>query len=433
LTKGSQKGFRSAFLTLLGILATSFSSTVAAADYPDLPPAAIVDKVFDQYPPVLAAKSGIRLEQANRQRLEAGPHETTLRLMGQQRDVRTSPSQLYNEWGVGVERAFRLPGKSSLDAQLGEQGVNQARLAYGDALHEAGRALLKGWFAWLRERQQATQWQAQVASLREQLDIVNKRMRAGDAPRLERMSAEAALAQADAGLAQAKFREQSAATELLRRFPGLTLPAAVKLSDPQPVSQDAAYWRQQVLEHNHELAAARAESRRLQLAVGRAQSDQTADPTWGMHYANERGGEERVVGLSVSIPFGGQARVASTEGARAQADMASYREAAVLAKLEGEAENLFAGAQAAYASAVSAREAAQRVTASADLAARAYALGEHGLADVLLAKRQALEANLAATLAQIDANEARYRLLLDSHQLWPIDADEHAGEHQVPR
>lgn len=407
------------------------TGAAGAADYPDLPSAAVIDKVFDQYPPVLAAKSGIRLEQANRQRLEAGPHETTLRLTGQQRDVRTSPNQQFNEWDVGVERAFRLPGKSALDNQLGAQGVTQARLAYGDALHEAGRSLLKGWFAWLREQQQAWQWQAQAASLKEQLEIVNKRMKAGDAPKLEKMSAEAAVAQAEAGLAQARYREQSAATDLQRRFPGLTLPTQMQLVEPQLVEHDAAYWRQQIMEHNHELGAARAESRRWQLTVSRAEADQTPDPALGLRYGNERGGEERIVGLSVSIPFGGKARAAATEGARAQAEMASHREAAVLAKLEAEAENLFAGAHAAYRSALSTREAAQRIKASADLAARAYALGEQGLADVLVAKRLALEANLAATLAQLDANEARYRLLLDSHQLWPIDADEHAGPHDA--
>jgi len=412
---------------LLCLIVVAGSAT--AADYADLPPAALIDRVFEQYPPVLAAKSGIRLEQANRQRLEAGPHETTLRLTGQQRDVRLNPSQQYNEWDVGIERAFRLPGKSALDSQLGEQGVAQARLAYGDALHEAGRALLKGWFAWLRERQQVQQWQAQAASLKQQLEIVDRRMKAGDAPRLEKMSAEAALAQSEAGLAQARYREQSAATDLMRRFPGITLPAQLQLSEPQPVEHDAAYWRQQILEHNHELGTARAETRRWQIAISRAEADQTPDPALGLRYANERGGEERIVGLSVSVPFGGKARAAVTEGARAQAEMATHKEAAVMARLEAESENLFAGARSAYLSWLSAREAAQRIADSTALAEKAYALGEYSLSELLFSKRQSLEANLAATLAQLDANEARYRLLLDSHQLWPIDADEHEGEH----
>lgn len=400
-----------------------------AAGFADLPPSADVEKILDQYQPVLAAHSSIRVEQARQQALEAGPHETMLRLSGQQRDVRISPSQQFNEWGVGIERAFRLPGKSSLDSQIGDQGIVRARLAYGDALHEAGRELLKGWFAWLRERQRAQQWELQTETLRQQLDVVGKRVRAGDAPQLEKMSAEAALAQAESALAQAKFREQSAASDLQRRFPGLQMPADVPLSEPQPIEHDAAYWQQQIIEHNHELAAARADSRHWQLAVSRSEAEQMPDPALGLHYGSERSGEERIIGLSVSVQLGGKARAAATEGARAQAEMASQREAAVLAKLRAEAINLYGAAQSAYLSAQGMREASQRVNASSELAARAYALGEHGLVEVLLARRQALEARLDAALAQIDANEARYRLLLDAHQLWPIDADEHEAPH----
>lgn len=109
--------------------------------------------------------------------------------------------------------------------------------------------------------------------------------------------------------------------------------------------------------------------------------------------------------------------------------MAAQREAAVLARLQAEADSQYAGAQAAYLSALSAQAAAERIQAASELAAKAYALGEHGLAELLLARRQALEANLAAALAQLDANEARYRLLLDAHRLWPIDADEHDAPH----
>jgi len=33
-------------------------------------------------------------------------------------------------------------------------------------------------------------------------------------------------------------------------------------------------------------------------------------------------------------------------------------------------------------------------------------------------------------MAQLDASEARYRLLLDAHQLWPLDnEDEHHADH----
>jgi outer membrane protein TolC len=58
---------------------------------------------------------------------------------------------------------------------------------------------------------------------------------------------------------------------------------------------------------------------------------------------------------------------------------------------------------------------------NAELIARAYALGEAGLNDTLNARRLAVEGRLAAATAQLDAAEARYRLMLDAHQLWPLD------------
>jgi len=72
-----------------------------------------------------------------------------------------------------------------------------------------------------------------------------------------------------------------------------------------------------------------------------------------------------------------------------------------------------------------AHEAAQSIRSNAELAARAYTLGEVSLLDSLTARRFALESSLAENLAQLDANEARYRLLLDAHQLWAQDEDAH--------
>jgi outer membrane protein TolC len=61
---------------------------------------------------------------------------------------------------------------------------------------------------------------------------------------------------------------------------------------------------------------------------------------------------------------------------------------------------------------------------SASLAARAYALGEGTVAEVLAARRLASDARLASAAALADAALARYRLLLDAHALWDLDAEE---------
>lgn len=72
-------------------------------------------------------------------------------------------------------------------------------------------------------------------------------------------------------------------------------------------------------------------------------------------------------------------------------------------------------------------EAAERLTRHAGLAARGYALGEGTLNDLLLARRAANEARLAAVGAQAKAREVYFRLVLDAYRLWPLDGEEDGG------
>jgi len=69
------------------------------------------------------------------------------------------------------------------------------------------------------------------------------------------------------------------------------------------------------------------------------------------------------------------------------------------------------------------RHAGERLGRAAEMTARAYQLGEGSLSDLLTARRLANEAQLASRLAQLDALELRYRLLLDAHRLWDLDKD----------
>jgi outer membrane protein TolC len=96
--------------------------------------------------------------------------------------------------------------------------------------------------------------------------------------------------------------------------------------------------------------------------------------------------------------------------------------------LQAEAANTYEAAAGAFASWQASRAAEDNLTRSAELIARAYQLGEGSLSEVLAARRLAQEARLAARQTQADAQEARYRLLLDSHQLWPLEAGHGVGE-----
>lgn len=405
------------------------AQALVSPDRADLPALPMAVAAMSSHPLVLAAQAGVSVERANSDRLRAGPHEYAVRSDLARRRVGAAESVGaggYMEWGLALERTVRLPGKARLDALLADQGVSAAELALGDALHETGRLLLRQWFGWLRERTQRAQWQAQVAVLGELVRTTQRRVQAGDASRLELNLAEAAVAQAEVAAAQAASREQAAAADLTQQFPLLVLPADPVLLAPVLLEGDLGRWRDMVLEENHELAFARAQTKRQQAQAERALAERRPDPLVGVRYASDRGGGERVAGVYLSVPLGSAARDAGARGALAQVDVAAQNEAAVLRKVSAEVGVAWARAMGSYQAWQAAQQAAQRLQRNAELTTRAYRLGEAPLADVLLARRTALEGELAALASQADAAESRYRLLLDAHELWPLDA---VGSH----
>jgi outer membrane protein TolC len=331
----------------------------------------------------------------------------------------------YREHEVIVERPFRLPGKAAKDAALGAAGIEQARFALGDAMHESGRLLLARWFEWQREAAAQEEWTAQVAILQRQQEAVGKRVAAGDAARLEQLLSGAQLAQAEAQLAQARDRRERVALELAQQFPAIALPSQVVGTEPQAIAEPLEYWRERILTHNHELAVARAAAQRSRLAAQRLDAERLPDPTLGLKVASDRDGSERIVGLQLSLPLPGAARAAGARAGLAEAEAAAAREALALRKVETEARRTFSLARGAYEQWRRQADVARRMEENADLLDRAWRLGEGQFAELQMARRQAIEARLAAGQARLDANEARYRLLLDAHQLWALDVDDH--------
>ncbi len=408
-----------------------FAVPVAAeADGTDLPAATQVEAALGNHIGVLTAEKGVLVEQANQRKWDSGNYEFNVRAGSGQRNI-TATGQNLREWDVAIERPLRLLNKVLLDGDIGEEGVNRAEFALGDARHEAARLLLHLWFNWQREQTQVSQWQEQVDILKQQTAMAEKRMRAGDAPKMELNQAQAAAAQAGVSLQQASMRALLAASEIKRPFPELGLPAQPTLAIPQPVEHDLAWWQEQVMSDNHELGMVQSESRMQQLLAKRNSADRVPDPTVGLRYSNEKDGEEKVAGIFVSIPLSFGMRGANSDISRLHADIAASREIATKRRLEGDVFSAYTQAANSYLIWQQAQEAARSVRENAELVARAYSLGESSLADALNARRLALESSLAATMAQLDANEMRYRLLLDAHLLWPLDVhDNHNGDNK---
>jgi outer membrane protein TolC len=419
-------------ITLFSAIALSLltaSAHAAETSTPDLPPHAQVDAALDSHINVLNAATGIKIEQVNQRKWHSGNYEFNIRAGTSQRKIAT-PGQSLNEWDVAIERPLRLPNKMLLDGDIGDEGVNRAEQALGDAHHEAGRTLLHLWFNWQREQAQTTQWQQQVDILKQQAATTEKRFKAGDAPKMEWNQAQAAVAQATVALQQARMRTQLASAELVRQFPAIVLPPQSVLATPQPIDHDFAYWKNEIIDHNHELELAQSEKRIQQMLAERSRADRIPDPTVGLRYSNEMGGNEKVAGVYVSVPLSFGVRGANAQHAEYMAEMSANRETAIRRRLESDVYSAHAQAVSSYEAWQQAREAADSLRKNAELVTRAYTLGESSLSETLTARRLALESTLAENITQLDANETRYRLLLDAHQLWPqADHDEHTAGH----
>ena len=404
-------------LPMLPALAANQTDSYPAA----LPPPALVHDVLARQPRVAAARAGISAEQANSRRLAAGTYEWSVRTTVQRRNEASGPR--YHENEIAVERPLRWMSKADKDVELGDHGVRVSEARLGDAWHEAARGLLKDWFDWLRGARAALRLAQHAQLLEQQLSIVRRRVRAGDAPRMDAMLAETERDRAQAAYLQAEQRRELLAAGLRSRYPGLEPRMPEALPAPQPLAGDEEAWRRKILEDNHEIELAQAEVRIDRLSAERAALDRLPDPTLGLRYAQERDRQERIFGVSVSIPIPGTARREQELASLSRADMAQERAREVRVRVEGDALQVSMRAAAAQALSAQLAGISGQAENNAALVARAYALGEAPLNDTLLARRQALDALTAAEQARIDALEAQARLLLDMHAIWSLHAE----------
>ncbi|MHB1115675.1 TolC family protein [Sideroxydans sp.] len=410
-------------------LAVSYLCLTASFSYAetDLPPHTQVDRALDEHILVLNAQAGMQIEQSEQRKRNTGEYEFTLHgATYRDRLLEGNVQNDYRDWEIAIERPLRLPNKMWIDSDIGAAALARGQHALGDARHEASRQLLRLWFAWQREQAQVMQWQGQLDILHQQAVITEKRIKAGDAPRMELNQVNAAAAMSEVSLRQAKLRAALAADELKRQFPALPLPETPALVEPQAITQTLTYWHDIMLDHNHEIGLAMAEADFQRGLAERASADRLPDPTLGLKYTSLLDRKQRVAGVYVSIPLGYSARSANADSAQAQARIAADQALALQRKVEGDIYHAYTHAVSSYEIWQQAAAAANALRHNADLVARAYSLGESSLDTTLISRRQALEATLAETLARLDANESRYRLLLDAHSLWTSDGDEHS-------
>ena len=410
---------------LLPAWSTALLLAGAAQAQSYLPPEAAVRAAVEQSPTVQAADAARRGTQARADGLRAGPHETVVRAIGQRRWVRDGERQRFGEGQIAIERPLRLWGKAEADAELADATQATGRVAAQDARHETARQLLALWFAALRAGQARQAAQDNAGAATELALITERRLRAGDAARLEAELAAAEQARMQAALAAAEAAETSALAELQARFPDLCpqrcAPAEAPAALPETPIQPAAQMRAHYIEHSHEYLLAQAEETLALRQARRSDLERRPDPTVGVFATSERGGAERLAGVSLSLPLGSAHREAQAAAALADADAALSRRLAAERRLGAEFDVLWSQLGGKRAAAQAQAQAAALQRSAADRALRAYRAGESGLSELLAVRRVLADAVLAERLARSEALESDSRLRLDLHELWDFD------------
>ncbi len=405
------------------LLAAVLAVSPAAAQDFGLPPDDEAMKALDAYPAVAAASARLDAARANADMLRAGPHEFTLSGSLARRDVEREGR--FQEHDVTLSRAIRLPHKAALDRKAGRLGVEVARNQGEDVHHHTALLLSELWYDWLLAGELVRGDAAATATQDTAFKAMQRRVQERDAADLDLDQAQAALALAQAQHADSRAKLEKARATLAATFPDLTLtPEPPALPLPHMPDADVHVLRDLVIERSHEIHAAEGEAERLSVVARRAAADRVPDPTLGLRVFNERGGLEKGVGLSVSIPLGWSHRSAAAGKASAEASAASFDAATVRREILAIADSDLADVQTRFAAWASMQQSALSTDAAAARTARGHDMGAIDLADTLYARRQASDARRAETSARADALRAVVKLLIDSHTIWS-DAHDH--------
>jgi len=405
-----------------GCALTVWSATLQAQSIPSyLPAESVVREAIAQSPEVMTAEARRDATLARAEGIRAGTAETVVRAVGQGRQVR-DPSERHAEGLIAVERPLRLWGKAQADGQLADASAETGQLAVKDSRHEASRQVLTLWFSAVRTGQARLAAEENARAASELEAVTARRVQLGDASRLDGELAAADHARMQAALATAAAAEQAALAELQSRFLGLNRPALVTDPALPPLPNDSSeLLRAQYIQGSHEYRLAAAEeAQALQLAK-RADLERRPDPTVGMFVSVERGGAERILGVSVAMPLGSAHRRSAATAAAADAEAAVRRTLGAERRLGAEFDVLYRNLQGKRASAQAQAEAVALQRTASERATRAYRAGESGIAELLAVRRSLADALLAERFARVDALEADSRLKLDLHRMWDFD------------
>tara|TARA_Y100000296_G_scaffold87345_1_gene132324 strand:- start:1681 stop:2889 length:1209 start_codon:yes stop_codon:yes gene_type:complete len=397
---------------------------VQAQQAADQLPAPLAEPVaralLEQDPSVAAARASLEAARRTANILEASPYEWNARATGQRRRIEGEEGS--REWNVSLERTIRLPAKATADRKLGQATLDESKALYGEAMHEAAKDLLELWLDWVQTDAIYVLSKDMLQFSTDNLAVVQKRAKAGDAARLDVSLAQGELAEQRRLANEAKLASSLAWSRLRNRFPAFderlnhfpVLPA---------LTEDAGYLQVRIREQSDRLKAAEAAWRSADAQAERSRAERTPDPTFGILSGSEARGRERIVGVSISIPIPSSARSERAIQATHLAEAKRQELELVRRQIATEIDAAITTVQSHYEGMQLAEESARSMSENARLMQRAYALGEGDLQSLLLTQRQAANSRQTALSARAAAIKSYYQVLIDSHLIWGLDQD----------
>ncbi len=384
-----------------------------------LPPAALARSALESLPQLRQGVLHEELARASKDGLEAGRYEWLLRAGASRRTDQVGGS--WREQELVLERPLRWFGKAAQDKAVGERGMAVADAAHEDAWHEAARQMLTDWFEALRAVSACGRLeQQQELALRLQR-IAAQRVKAGDAAALELLQSETESGRVTALLLQARQQRDQALQQLRLTYPALPVPQDGALPAPVLAESGSDSWVERIVGHNHEVVLAQAGVELAQAQARRAASEKTPDPTLSLRSSRERDGQEKVLGLTLSMALPGGARGADSRAAGLRVELAREQLALTRSRVQLAAERAALDSARSLQVWQTLQQVSGQSVRQAEKMMRAYAGGEVRLGEALQTTRLALEANQAGQTAQLDALQALARLQLDAHLLWAYD------------
>ena len=382
----------------------------------DLPAAELAKRWVQEDSSVQAALGELAAARAAAGMLAASPNEWTVSYASQRRKYNAADSHT-NEWTSQLQRTIRIPGKGVLDRKLGTLGVQIAEAELGDAIHEAARSLLNLWMDWVEATNARSLIGKQLAYAQSNLRAVEVRARIGDAARFEVNVAASDAADLQRKLADATGAVTKTRARLKLRYSDVP-EAPPPLSVPEKIPATEAVWREQILAEAHPVLIAELQLQQAQRSSDRARANRIPDPTVGIFTGTEAFRDERIVGVSITVPLPGRYRSQQAAHASASVTSAAAARNRQIQMIEVEIAEAYADAVSGYEAWQLAMQSVTRTSDNAQLTQRAYTLGETDLQTLLLAQQQSLTMSQAELATRVAALRAHYRLLVDAHRIW---------------